>query len=251
MTSGMSGSTSYPSVPSVISAGSSISTEDLALHLQPKMLPPALQPEGIIRAPLTGSSDGSMALPSDDDGYVGDHGDDTDDEEEDEDEDSDGDDFLVMTRRRSRSEHVGGVSKAPPGLVRHTTGGTIRTTRSGSTGTLKKTSSREEDDATTASESKGGSPKIDGRAKPFFNPAVLPSDTGPLRRSSAGVDIGATVSRIAVPAEIQQGLSSHHPGDKALPEAESGGMTASQTTVKPSAVDATSISATPATKHQR
>ncbi|KAI9848194.1 MAG: hypothetical protein M1837_000868 [Sclerophora amabilis] len=132
MGSGMSQSFSHPSVPSVLSASSSISADDSAMAL-PKATEFILSPR----------QESPVVIPSvdsdDDAGYNGDHADDSDEE-----------DFLVMTRRKSRSkgfvrsESVSNAQLARHG-ERHGIGGTLKKKRSGSSGTLKKVLSNEED----------------------------------------------------------------------------------------------------------
>ncbi|KAI9761158.1 MAG: hypothetical protein M4579_001205 [Chaenotheca gracillima] len=142
LNSGMSQSFSYPSVPSVVSARSSISADESGVgppkptQVLPLSLPPATVPEIELDA---------------DSGYNGDHAeeDDADDDQGNEDSDDDEDDFLVMTRRKTRSQGVGrseSVSNAQLARhrERHETSGTMRKKRSGSSGTLKKVLSNDE-----------------------------------------------------------------------------------------------------------
>ncbi|KAI9680518.1 MAG: hypothetical protein M1817_003958 [Caeruleum heppii] len=146
MTSGMSQSTSYPSVPSVISAGSSVSADDsIGYHVKPDNYPvvsaaeviPGPPPFRMIRRP-------APAIHSDDEaGYNGDHAVDSEDSA-----DSD-DDFLTMgggKSRRGGSGRSASVSNAQLARRRARRGsrGTMTSNRSGSSGTVKKSLSSEE-----------------------------------------------------------------------------------------------------------
>ncbi|KAI9829104.1 MAG: hypothetical protein M1832_000127 [Thelocarpon impressellum] len=132
LASGMSQSTSYPSVPSVVSAGSSVSTDDAATCLaKEEAVLPLLRTDDTVRdAEAAARHDEGGGLASDDDaGYNGDHG-------GDDEEDSDDDDFLVMSRLKSQ-HHLGRRSDASGEMSSMTP----RSTRSGSTGTVRKKAS--------------------------------------------------------------------------------------------------------------
>ena len=138
MTSGMSQSTSYPSVPSVVSAGSSIATDDAAAYLAKKeTVSPMPRTEDTMTPPRQKPRQSTATIGSDEDaGYNGDHG-------GDDEEDSDDDDFLVMSRHKAG---VDGANKngSTHGSIRRGSSKATRSTRSGSTGTLRKTLSHEE-----------------------------------------------------------------------------------------------------------
>ncbi|KAI9793541.1 MAG: hypothetical protein M1816_007974 [Peltula sp. TS41687] len=178
-TSGMSPSTSYPSIPSMISAGSSISAEDPAIsHSRlpsmispPLPLPSATTPSKKSPTPpleIVASKPDTTKIDDDDDdeaGYNGDTAIETDDDEEQErdSDDADDGDFLVMTRRKSRlaggggrhggrgsggrgsggagrSQSVSEVESLRHSMVRRGTGTSLKTNRSGSSGgTLRNT----------------------------------------------------------------------------------------------------------------
>ncbi|KAF2178133.1 kinase-like protein [Zopfia rhizophila CBS 207.26] len=127
----MSQSTSNPSIPSVVSANSSIAPDD------------CFQVNRLQQAAHDCSEDtvNYFAAPMDDSaGYDGDHA----LESEDEDDDSDEEDFIVMTKKRSNKQGLmrsGSVSNAE--LARHNVRRELgssrrRSARSGSNGTVKK-----------------------------------------------------------------------------------------------------------------
>ncbi|KAI9852862.1 MAG: hypothetical protein M1838_004421 [Thelocarpon superellum] len=155
LTSGMSQSTSYPSVPSVISAGSSVDTDDAATHLaKHHTVLPALPTDETLTPDRPHGQHDANAMGSDDDpGYNGDHG-------GDDEEDSDDEDFLVMTRHRAQGPVAEKMDESPRSSSCET-GGTARTARSGSTGTLKTSPGHETDEhgeaaASPAASTRGG-----------------------------------------------------------------------------------------------
>lgn len=171
--SGFSPSTSYPSIPSMISAGSSISAEDpvishsklLSMVSPPLPLPSSTTPsKGSPTPPVKIVTGAEPNTTEDDDeaGYNGDTAIETDDEEDQEgDSDDDENAFLVMTRRKSRllgggrhggkgdgrgsggagrSQSVSEVESLRQSMVRRETGTSLKTNRSGSSGgTLRNT----------------------------------------------------------------------------------------------------------------
>lgn len=136
--SGMSQSTSNPSIPSVISANSSVMQDDL------------MPPEQKIRPiELTEASNPTISVTEDHEhdheGYDGDHAIESDDEEEEDSDDSSDDDFVEMNIRRkpppkrpSRSESIS-YAELSRGKVLAGLGASVRkSSRSGSNGTVKK-----------------------------------------------------------------------------------------------------------------
>lgn len=144
--SGMSQSTSYPSVPSIVSAGSSVSADELALYKMPmQTTSPAPQMPPSFVDPFSKLKIMPTVASEDDAGYVGDIAVETDEDGD----DSDGeDDVLVMSRRKTRVQApLRSQSVSFPQLSRRTTRrGTVGsggTDQSGSSGTVKKTLSNE------------------------------------------------------------------------------------------------------------
>lgn len=141
--SGMSQSTSNPSIPSVVSANSSVMQDDLVPADQ-KVHSIVLKTED--RTPII-----SITEEHDHDGYDGDHAVES-DEEEDSDDDSD-DDVLEITVRRkpapkrpSRSESIS-YAELSRGKVLASIGASARkSSRSGSNGTVKKIRSHSDSD---------------------------------------------------------------------------------------------------------
>ncbi|KAB2574883.1 Serine/threonine-protein kinase ssp1 [Lasiodiplodia theobromae] len=146
--SGMSQSTSNPSIPSVVSANSSVMQDDLVPTDQ-KVHSVVLTTE---RAnPVISVTD---EHDHDHDGYDGDHAiESDDDEEEDSDDDSSDDDFVEMNvrkkpapKRPSRSESIS-YAELSRGKVLAGFGASIRkSSRSGSNGTVKKVRSHSDSD---------------------------------------------------------------------------------------------------------
>ncbi|KAF2266628.1 kinase-like protein [Lojkania enalia] len=134
----MSQSTSNPSIPSVVSADSSVTAEDC---IQRNSL------QRITTAP-SGESINQFDMPVDDPaGYDGDHP-----IESEEDDDSDEDDFLVMGKKKSnpqqisRSESISNAELARSSIRREIISSRRRSARSGSNGTVKKIRSHGESD---------------------------------------------------------------------------------------------------------
>ena len=147
LASDMSQSTSHPSMPSMISAGSSVSAEDPSIHSSNQALGPLppRTPKSVLDSFPSQEKTISTPLSDEDQGYNGDTAVETDDDEG----DSDEDDFLVMTRRKARGQGSGrsqSVSKAALTRrnLRRGTDGSSKTDRSGSNNTLTKTPTQEE-----------------------------------------------------------------------------------------------------------
>ena len=117
-TSSTSQSTSHPSIPSIVSASSSIPTDDFAnysgLLSKSSIAASSTRPDSIT-TPTTQESEteressaSTTSIVSDEDpGYNGDHA-----VESDDDDDSDEGDFLVMTRRRSKGNAAAAAAAA-------------------------------------------------------------------------------------------------------------------------------------------
>lgn len=141
LNSGVSRSTSFPSVHSIVSADSSVSpdpgsTEYMTKHAQRLSSSACRRPsrkQSTASTPVTSKTGPVLALPDDDDdGYTGDNAVETDED----DSDSGGEDFLVMNRVKSQ-DHVRRYTE------RRSRRESRRSARSGSTNTVKKLPSKE------------------------------------------------------------------------------------------------------------
>ncbi|KAF1814510.1 kinase-like protein [Eremomyces bilateralis CBS 781.70] len=138
-TSGMSQSTSHPSMPSVASANSSVPEEEYTVKEVKQNVAPVVQISPMSPSLVVPQSSAPRNTHEEDDGYAPDDytGDDAVDSD-------DSDDFLVMSRNHrnkqglSRSQSVSNAEIARRRTRRATTISSMKTTRSGSNNTMKK-----------------------------------------------------------------------------------------------------------------
>ncbi|KZF25799.1 kinase-like protein [Xylona heveae TC161] len=148
LTSGISQSTSFPSIPSVVSASSSVSEDDSST--QKEGVSPLILTDDTVTPPRQRGSGSRLSSPRSEDeaGYNGDHDHAVESDDEDENNGSD-DDFLVMPTRKSGPERrrslmtVSNAALSRRSIRRTST--SRRTSRSTSNGTVKKVVSNEED----------------------------------------------------------------------------------------------------------
>ena len=141
-------STSQTSHPSVISAGSSVTTDDLSGHPKPVSgAAPTNTGRSAAPAPAATTISTPSLMSDDDPGYSGDHA----AESGDDDSESDDEDLVMMPRRKTKGPDPTAVILAAPSTLmaqqkrgRRDTSTSVKTSRSGSSETtLRKVSSKE------------------------------------------------------------------------------------------------------------
>jgi hypothetical protein len=141
-------STSQTSHPSVISAGSSVTADDLPHHPKPiSGAAPLFSASSADPAPAATTISTRSMVSDDDPGYSGDHAAESGDEDEDSDDDED---LVMMPHRKAKVPDAGALGAGSSTLVaqqrrgRRNTSTSVKTSRSGSSeATLRKVASKE------------------------------------------------------------------------------------------------------------